>query len=192
MKTFIHYKKQRLETLLNNLNELNELYIKRSFSFQETLFNFLQETIEFYEQIGENSSSSKVSQLNIYLETAKKGINPQTLEKLKTGKRENLWIASYHILDELSSLLQNNLLTLELEITQARELVEQVILSAIQSKLITDSNLKELTSQDKIIDLWKNLSKNEQIKLIEKKLKLSITQDDIIILCDLVCSKIRN
>ncbi|HFU74654.1 MAG TPA: hypothetical protein ENK66_00255 [Arcobacter sp.] len=192
MKTFIHYKKQRLETLLNSLNELNELYITRSFSFQEILFNFLQETIEFYEQVGENSNSSKVSQLNIYLETAKKGINPQTLEKLKTGKRENLWISSYHILDELSSLLQNNLLALELEITQARELVEQVILSAIQSKLITDSNLKELTSQDKIIDLWKNLSKNEQIKLIEKKLKLSITQDDIIILCDLVCSKIRN
>jgi len=192
MKTLIHYRKQRLEEFLNRLRSLNELYVERSFSFDTILLDFIQESINFFEQIGENSNSSRISQLNIYLETAKKGINPQTLEKLKTGKRENVWIASYHVLDELSTLLQNILIELELQITQAKELVEQVILSAIQSKLISDTDLNKLHNQDEIRNLWKSLSQNEQVKLIERKLKLSITQDDIIILCDLVCSQIRS
>jgi len=192
MKTLIHYRKQRVESFLNRLSSINELYIERSFSFDALLVDYIKESIEFYEQVGESSSSSRISQLNIYLETAKKGINPQTLEKLKTGRRENIWIASYHVLDELGSLYQNTLMELELQITQAKELVEQVILSAIQSKLISDDDLNGLHNQDEIRSLWKSLSQNEQVKLIERKLKLSITQDDIIILCDLVCSQIRN
>ena len=192
MKTLIHYRKQRVESFLNRLSSINELYIERSFSFDALLVDYIKESIEFYEQVGESSSSSRISQLNIYLETAKKGINPQTLEKLKTGRRENIWIASYHILDELGSLYQNTLMELELQITQAKELVAQVILSAIQSKLISDDDLNGLHNQDEIRSLWKSLSQNEQVKLIERKLKLSITQDDIIILCDLVCSQIRN
>ena len=192
MKTLIHYRKQRIESFLNKLIDINKLYIERSFSFETILLDFIQESIEFYEQIGESSNSSKISQLNIYLETAHKGINPQTLEKLKTGKRENIWIASYHTLDELSTLLQNSLMELELQIGQAKELVEQVILSAIQSKLISDADLNTLHTQDQITNLWESLSKNEQVKLIERKLKLSIAQEDIIILCDLVCSQIRS
>lgn len=192
MKTLIHYKKQRLEAFIDRLLKLNKLYIERSFSFDEILLNFIEESIEFFEQLGESSNSSKVSQLNIYVETAKKGINPQTLEKLKIGKRENIWIASYHLLDEISTLLQNALIEVELKISQAKELVEQVILSAIQLKLISDDELKELRTQEEIGKLWKHLSQNEQVKLIERKLKLSITQDDIIILCDKVCSQIRS
>ena len=192
MKTLIHYRKQRVESFLNRLSSINELYIERSFSFDALLVDYIKESIEFYEQVGESSNSSRISQLNIYLETAKKGINPQTLEKLKTGRRENIWIASYHVLDELGTLYQNTRIELELQITQAKELVEQVILSAIQSKLISDDDLNGLHNQDEIKNLWKSLSQNEQVKLIERKLKLSITQDDIIILCDLVCSQIRS
>jgi len=192
MKTLIHYRKQRIEALINKLSILNGLYIERDFSFDAELLTFVQDSMDFFEQLGESANSSKVSQLNIYVETAKKGINPQTLEKLKIGKRENIWIASYHLLDEISTLFQNALIEIELKVSQARELVEQVILSAIQLKLISDNDLKGIQTQEQIGKLWRNLSENEQVKLIERKLKLSITQEDIIILCDQVCSKIRS
>jgi len=192
MKTLVHYKKQRVEELISKLSLLNELYIERSFSFDTELFIFLQESMEFFEQLGESFNASKMSQLKIYVETAQKGINPQTLEKLRTGKRENIWIASYHLLDELSTLLQESILKVEVKISEARILVEQVILSAIQLKLIGDDDLKKLHTHKEMAKLWSNLSKNEQIKLVERKLKLSITQEDIIILCDKVCSKIES
>ena len=192
MKTLVHYKKQRVEEFIGKLSLLNELYIERAFSFDEELNKFLQEVMEFFEQLGESLNSSKISQLKIYIETAQKGINPQTLEKLRTGKRENIWIASYHILDEMGILLQESITEIETKISEARELVEQVIISAVQLKLIGDDDLKRLHTQKEISMLWSNLSKNEQVKLIERKLKLSITQEDIVILCDKVCSKIKS
>ena len=192
MKTLIHYQKQRVESFLSRLSSINELYIERSFSFDAQLMEHLKESIEFYEQTGESSKSAKISQLNLYLETAKRGINPQSLEKIKTGRRENIWIASYHVLDTLGSVHQEVFQELESQLTQAKELVEQVILSAIQSKLVDDETLEKLHNQDEVTTLWKTLCEHEQVKLIERKLKLSITDNDIIILCDLVCSKIRS
>ena len=192
MKTLVHYKKQRVEEFINRLSLLNKLYVERSFSFDDELHKFLQEVMEFFEQFGETLNSSKISQLNIYIETAQKGINPQTLEKLKTGKRENIWIASYHLLDEIGILLQESIMEVETKISEARGLVEQVIISAMQLKLIGDDDLKKLHTQKEIAMLWSSLSQNEQVKLIERKLKLSITQEDIIILCDKVCSKIKS
>ena len=191
MKTLIHYKKQRIEELISKLSLLNTLYISRSFSFDTQLMDLMKESEMLFEQSGESSKISQVSQLNIYFETAQKGINPRTLEKLKIGKRENVWIAAYHVLDGMSDLMQNSMIKVEFEIGQATELIEQVILSAIQSGLISDIDLKELHDQESIKKLWKNLTQNEQVKLIERKLKLSVMQDDIIIICDKVCSKIN-
>jgi len=191
MKTLIHYKKQRIEELISKLSLLNTLYISRSFSFDTQLMDLMKESEMLFEQSGESSKISQVSQLNIYFETAQKGINPRTLEKLKIGKRENVWIAAYHVLDGMSDLMQNSMIKVEFEIGQATELIEQVILSAIQSGLIGDIDLKGLHDQESIKKLWKNLTQNEQVKLIERKLKLSVMQDDIIIICDKVCSKIN-
>jgi len=191
MKTLIHYKKQRIEELISKLSLLNTLYISRSFSFDTQLMDLMKESEMLFEQSGESSKISQVSQLNIYFETAQKGINPRTLEKLKIGKRENVWIAAYHVLDGMSDLMQDSIIKVEFEVGQATELIEQVILSAIQSGLISDIDLKELHDQESIKKLWKNLTQNEQVKLIERKLKLSVMQDDIIIICDKVCSKIN-
>ena len=191
MKTLIHYKKQRVEELIAKQSLLNTLYIERSFSFDTQLMDFMKENEVFFEQLGESGKISQISQLNIYFETAQKGINPQTLEKLKIGKRENMWISAYYVLDGMSDLLQESLSKVEFEINQATELMEQVILSAIQSGLIGDNDLKELHTQESIKKLWENLTQNQQVKLIERKLKLSVMQDDIIIICDKVCSKIN-
>jgi len=191
MKTLIHYNKQRLEELINRLSLLNTLYIDRSFSFDAQLIDFMRESEMLFEELGESGKVSQVSQLNIYFVTAQKGINPQTLEKLRIGKRENIWIASYHVLDGMSDLMQASIMKVEGEISQATELIEQVILSVIQSGLIGDVDLKELHDQESIKKLWNNLTQNEQVKLIERKLKLSVMQDDIIIICDKVCSRIN-
>lgn len=191
MGTLIHYKKQRVEELIAKLSLLNALYIGRSFSFDTKLTDFMKGSEMLFEQLGESGKISQISQLNIYFETAQKGINPQTLEKLKIGKRENVWIAAYHILDGMSDLLQDSIAKIEIKIDQATELIEQVILSAIQSGLIDDIDLKKLHDQESIKKLWGNLTQNEQVKLIDRKLKLSVMQDDIIIICDKVCSKIN-
>jgi len=191
MKTLIHYKLQRIEELINKLLVLNKLYISRSFTFDTELLSFMEECETLFEQLGENSNKSKVSQLTVYFEIAKKGVNPLTLEKLRTGKRENSWIAAFHVLDNMSTILQDSIDKIEFELNQSRELIEQVVLSAIQSKMISESEIKELSKQESLQMLWKKLTDNEQVKLVERKLKLTVTQDDIFILLDKVFTKIN-
>jgi len=191
MKTLVHYKKQLLIDLIQKHSALNDLYIQRSFSLDTQLTILLQDSEKFFEQLGITIKASEISALHVYVETALKGINPQTLEKLKLNKRNNIWISTFHVLSELGILLRDSLYETEIQIQEASALIEQLVLSAIQSHLIDDNTLLKMKDLNQIKLLWEQLIQNEQILLIERKLKLSVTQEDIFILLDKTFNKMN-
>jgi len=191
MKFLVHYKKQILIDLIQKHSALNDLYIQRSFSLDTQLTILLQDSEKFFEQLGITIKASEISALRVYVETALKGINPQTLEKLKLNKRNNIWISTFHVLSELGILLRDSLYETEIQIQEASALIEQLVLSAIQSHLIDDNTLLKMKDLNQIKLLWEQLIQNEQILLIEKKLKLSVTQEDIFILLDKTFNKMN-
>lgn len=186
----MHYKKESLEVLLNTLSDLNNLYIERSFSLDNQLIQFLVESEKFYEQTGDVANKSEVATLTLYFDTAIKGFNPQTLEKLKINKRNNIWISAYHVLTELGKLLRHSIGEVEEHIQKVSAQLDQLVLSLIQSNVIDDNFLEKLRDYNEIGTLWEQLMQNEQIKLLDRKLKLSILQDDIFIILDKIFSKI--
>ena len=191
MIVLVHFKIQNLKTFLNCLGSLNELYLSRSFHFDKELVEFLSNASEFFEQIGNVNMVSEVSRLRTYYDTALKGVNPQTLEKLKTGKRENKWIASFHVLNSISEQLQH-LLAIEMQtVGEAKELIGQVILSAFQTNQIGEGDLSSNGTSKNHKHFWDKLTQNTQIKMIERKLRLSIHKEDIYILVDQVLNEIR-
>ena len=191
MIIFLHFKKKNLEDFSQQLMLLNFEYNKRTFEFGSKFESFFVALQDFFHQIGETNKESRVSQLSIYYETAQKGINPNTLNKLKTGRRENEWISAFYCLTNLSELLQDSLDDVNRTMDESREILSQLILSALQNSIITNPHLQLAGDIDKIKELWLQLIQNQQIDLVDKKLSISITKNDIYILIDDIFTSLK-
>jgi len=191
MKKLVHFRYQKFEELLQKISEQNELYIARSFSFNKQYQVFLKECQDFYEQIGDTNNKAELGKQRIYFETALKGINPQSLEKVGVGKRENIWIAAFHTLSIVATCLQTSIVALEQELAESKALLGQTILSALQSNLLTNELLQKIEGVEQTEHLWKQLIQENQIQLIDKKLKLSISDIDIYIILDKIIVSIK-
>jgi len=191
MKVFLHYKKQKIEQFIERWMHQNESYNQRAYDFDKSFVLLLADTKTFYKEIGETNKEAKISQLQIYFETALKGVDPLKLEKLKTGKRQNISISSFHCLTNMGNLLQDSLADIATKLQEAEETISQIILSGIQTKIIDDAMLQAINNIDKSKQLWTQLTQNEQISLIDKKLRLTMHQEDIPILVDGIITKIK-
>ena len=191
MVIFAHFKQKNLKSFANELILFNEDYKNRSYDFEANIKKLFKEMQDFYKQIGDSKHETQVSQLSIYYETAIKGIHPLKLEKLKLGRRENTWIAAFHCLSTLSEILQSDIEHVEIVLNEANEMLSQFILSAIQNQLLTQLQLEQADNLNKIETLWNKLKQNQQISLIDMKLRLTITNNDIYLLLDEIFSNIN-
>lgn len=192
MTVLIHFKKQKLEGFMQQLISQNEKFIKKEFDLDKTLMQLLNNAQEYYRQVGESTAEGTVSQLKTYLDLAVSGIDPINMERVKTRRRDLVRTACFHCLSNLGDALHNSLNTIETLLIGSSETIHQLLLSAYQSKLITDELIKKTDTIEKCTVLWEKLKTNEQIALIDKKLKLDILQEDISILIDMAFSKIKN
>ncbi len=192
MQVLVHYKKQQLEKFISALVELNELDISKSYDLSKSLADNMNTAQNYFQQIGDSTNESTLSQLKIYLETALSGIDPIKLEKVKIGRRANITIAAFHCLTELNNVFRSSLITVNETLTKSTETLNQLVLSALQAKLITEKDLIESDSIEKITIVWQNLTTNEQIRLVEKKLKMELLPQDIYLLVDQIFEKIKN
>lgn len=191
MTVLVHFKKQHLEKFLQHFISENEKFIKKDFDLHKTLMQLLNDTQEYYGQVGESTQEGSVSQLKTYLDLAVSGINPITMERIKTRRRDLIRTACFHCLSSIGETLQNSLHTIENLLHESSETINQFLLSAYQSKLITDELIHKTDSIEKCTALWETLKSNDQIALIDKKLKLEILQEDISILIDMAFSKLK-
>ena len=191
MVVFAHFKQKSLKSFADKLILFNDDYKNRSYDFEFNIKEFFKEMQDYFKQIGDSKHETQVSQLSIYYETAIKGIHPLKLEKLKLGRRENTWIAAFYCLTTLSEILQINIERVEVILKEANEMLSQLILSAIQNQLISQLQLDESDNLNKIEALWNKLKQNQQIGLIHKKLRLTITNNDIYLLLDEIISTLK-
>ncbi len=191
MNLLIHFKKQRLEKLNQELILQNEKFVKKDFNLDKTLLSLLNEVQDYFQQIGESTKEGNISQLKNYLDLAVSGIDPIKLERIKTRRRDTVRIACFHCLSNLGETIESSLIEVENILLKATETIHQVVLSAYQSKFINDSIINKTNTVEEAIMLWDKLKENEQILLIDKKLRLEIHQQDTGILIDQTLSKLK-
>ena len=191
MNLLIHFKKQRLEKLNQELILQNEKFVKKDFNLDKTLLSLLNEVQDYFQQIGESTKEGNISQLKNYLDLAVSGIDPIKLERIKTRRRDTVRIACFHCLSNLGETIESSLIEVENILLKATETIHQVVLSAYQSKFINDTIINKTNTVEEAIMLWDKLKENEQILLIDKKLRLEIHQQDTGILIDQTLSKLK-
>jgi len=192
MIVLTHFKKQVLENIIQELIKLKNEYTHNGNGIEQDLLHILNNTEAFFKQIGESSLESKVSTLRNYISTAIQGINPQSLELIKTYKRKTIKSACFYCNTELSSILENELDKVNTLLTNSEKTIENIILTIIQTGNKLSTDIMSLDTIEKISHFWDRISvENEQIAFINMKLKLDILSQDIYILIDTIISKIK-
>lgn len=192
MQLFKFFKIQQLNKFLKDLSVLNESYKKKSFSFEKEYFEFADDVIKYFKQVGDALNQSETEKLRNFFQTAVEGVDPIKLEPVKTHRRAMTRIAAFHCLSRLTELLQEAIQKDQAIIDRSEEAIGQLVLSLIQAKAITEAELSENLNQDQLEIIWYRLTQNEQVKLHERKLRLSITQEDIFLLFIEVMEKIKD
>ena len=192
MVEFVHHKIQIINGFLSQLTEVQAMLLERSFQFEVGISKLLVEFTSYFKSIGDVSKESEIIKLSTLLLTVKKGFDPIKLEKINSGKREFYWGIAYHASDELQRIITEMLSAEMKKLDDAEEILSNMLLGLLQNQILTDGDLKKLDSITKIELFWKELVKqNTSIALLEKKMKLQITTEDIYLLIEKSKSKMN-
>jgi len=192
MKVLIHFKKSEIEKSMLDLNVLKSHFVKNKFGVERDLLELLSFLESFFKQVGDSVNESKISRLKIYIDTSIKGINPETLELVKSNKRKIVQASTFHCMSECSSILESELYEIEQLLKKSFSNISQLMLSVLQSRAVSLNQIKELENINQIEAFWNRLiSSNDQIALINTKLKTELVSQDIVLVIDQVITQIK-
>ncbi len=157
MQELIHHTVQKLKELLEDFNDVQALYLSKSFDFDSRFDAFLNETLEYFKTKGNTSHESEVLKIMNMVTTVKRGFNPIKMEKITTGRRELLWGFSFNGIESIYDILMEIYAKENKKLDDAEELVSGIIVSLYQNGILDDEKLKELNSVVKIESFWTSL-----------------------------------
>jgi hypothetical protein len=193
MLVLVHFRKAEINKLLDSLTRVKHAYTSNSYGSDVNLMALLEQAEAFFKQIGENSMESRVGTLRSYLHTAREGINPENMEIVRTFRRKVVKSACFYCISELSSLLEKEGEKIGEILKRTSTMISQILLTALQSHALTMAQLEALDSIEKISIFWAQIKEsNDQIKVIDKQLKLDILDQDIYLLIDEIIEKFKS
>lgn len=191
MQELIHFTVQKIKELLEHFNEVQALYLSKSFDFDARFDIFLNEVLEYFRTKGNTSHESEVLKVMNMIATVKRGFNPIKMEKIMSGRRELLGGFSFNGIESIYDILMEIDGKENKKLDDAEELISGIIVSLYQNGILNDEKLKEMNSVPKIESFWNSLvEQNAAISGINKKLRLSIIPEDIFIILEKVFLKL--
>ncbi|MBP1165962.1 MULTISPECIES: hypothetical protein [unclassified Chryseobacterium] len=191
MQELIHFTVQKIKELLEHFNDVQALYLSKSFDFDVRFEVFLNEVLEYFRTKGNTSHESEVLKIMNMISTVKRGFNPIKMEKIITGRREILGGFSFNGMESMYGILMEIYTKENKKLDDAEELISGIIVSLYQNGLLDDEKLKEMNSVPKIERFWASLvEQNTAISGINKKLRLTIIPEDIFLILEKVFLKL--
>lgn len=191
MQELIHFTVQKIKELLEHFNEVQGLYLSKSFDFDARFDVFLNEVLEYFRTKGNTSHESEVLKIMNMISTVKRGFNPIKMEKITTGRRELLGGFSFNGMESMYDILMEIYTKENKKLDDAEELVSGIIVSLYQNGILDDEKLKDMNSIPKIERFWTSLvEQNTAISGINKKLRLTIIPEDIFLILEKVFLKL--
>ncbi|MGE8533598.1 MAG: hypothetical protein ACN6OJ_03300 [Chryseobacterium sp.] len=191
MQELIHFTVQKIKELLEHFNDVQALYLSKSFDFDARFDVFLNEVLEYFRTKGNTSHESEVLKIMNMISTVKRGFNPIKMEKIATGRRELLGGFSFNGMESMYDILMEIYTKENKKLDDAEELISGIIVSLYQNGILDDEKLKDMNSVPKIESFWNSLvEQNTAISGINKKLRLSVIPEDIFLILEKVFLKL--
>lgn len=181
-----------IDGLIDSYNHIRQLHVDMAFEFDDQYRNLLKECKTFLKSNGTNTQVGEVLNLEGMFETAKKGINPYELKKVKTGRRSLSMMIANQGLNELFNILKEFYDKEKKKIEEAEELLSNTILGMFQSGSLNDEKIEALDSIPKIEAFWNKVkNRNDSVLLIDKKLRIKIISQDIFLIIEKILNRLR-
>ena len=160
MVILAHFKKSNLDLLIKELVVLKGKYAKNEYGVERELLVLIEKSEAFFKQIGKSSLESKISSLSSYVSSAIHGIDPRTLELVKSHKRRIIRSAIFYCQTELSMILENEFDSISAMLIESENSISQVVLSLLQTGRIDERSLLALNVLDEISHFWNTMVVN--------------------------------
>lgn len=191
MQELVHHSTQTLEFHLDKLNEIQELYLSKSFDFDAYFDAFLHNLLDYFKTKGNTTYESEVLKIMSTISTVKRGFNPVKMEKVIVGKRDLVSGFSFNGIENIHRFLIDLLFKEQRKLDESEELLSGLIISMYQNGILDDAKIKDLDSIAKIETFWNQLlPQNTAIAGINKKLRLTLLAEDIYLILEKILAKL--
>lgn len=188
---FYFYKKQKCECFFDLIQQNIQLFIAHDTRLFNTLPSFITEIELFNNEIGKKNIAAQLAVFNSECEAIDKGYNPITQVKLISPKRDLQFILLHKIIVSTNDLLQKEYAEITTKINQAKGLIENMVLMAIQNEIIDLSAIESVPNQLFYEKLWKSLSLDTSLSIVQKRILLIVSKIDCIIILEETINQIR-
>ncbi len=181
-----HREQQRTRQVLASVAQALSKYNRKDLDAEEATLHALDSAIALSEQ--DVRLVSRLESLKAEVVTAQLGVNPYTLEKHAVGRRQMRNIVAYRVLQGMQTLFAQEDAAIEAKLREAEATIAQILLSALQSGLLTQSALD--ATEPPVI--WKAVEADHNLFVAKKKVLLAVGTYDALILCDQVIAGLRS
>lgn len=180
MQRFLHHDRQTLENTLSACRALGTAYRARSFDLDDRLEAHLQELEDFFAQRPKGSgAAADVAGMRNTVECARRGVNPATLVKIKTGRREQLAANCFAVITQVTGLLIKEYEGINQTFLEANRLLEPTILSAVQAGLLSEADLTAAKINPAASEaLFEGLAAHPDLNQVRRRILLLVSRQD--------------
>lgn len=184
MQRFYFNDKQQISQLLMAFNGVSEKFSKKDFDTDKALKQLLDNAIKVYKDAGFTDKESQLQLMRAELTSVEKGIHPLTYEKIMVRKGEMKMSICLKTLQSLEQLLRSDFSHCNDKLQEARDMISQILLAALQGGLVTDALLDSTNTESELQKLWKLLATDANIALGQRRVLMSVSIYDVLLLME--------
>lgn len=184
MQRFYHNDQQQLIQLLNLFNEVSAKYSRKEFDMDITLKALLDKAVTRYKDAGHTDKESQARLLQAELATAERGIHPETRERVTTRRSDMKMGVQLKVLQTLEHLLREELSAANGRLQEARDMLTQILLAAMQGGILNDATLANAGTEAELQAIWKLLAADKNIMLAQKRILMKVSMYDVLLLME--------
>ncbi len=182
MQRFVLNENEKVVSLISGLNVVMQKYNQKDLDTPNTLLQFLNNAVEVFKNLGQPDNQTWIEGLKTKFITAENGVNPDTMEIQKLGRRTMQRNVFYQIMQEIEMTLRSMYNKNNEKIAQAEDLIRQIIMAGFHSKLLDPHLIKNADDPQKAQAIWRKLSSDSDISLAQKNVLMMINKYDVFIL----------
>lgn len=187
MQPFLHGRKQALEPLLQQANQVLLKYTRLDLDFANSLEEFLSNAAKVFEATGASSLQNEFLALSATTASAREGVNPYTLERVSVRRRTMRRSVGQKALGHAAEILRNEAAKCAAAIEESRSRLMPLLLNVLQRNLFQLPTAAP--SQAELDRLWELLMTDSETQSAARYVAMTISAVDVqILLGDLIAS----